>query len=151
QTTRFVEWGRESQAKARKKQLCHIAPAACRRPGSRSLLYNTSCIIKRRQDLDRVRRLAPPYRFAGQRGFGGGKSIHHASIGSTEMHKFLLSAVAAAALFSGGSAAQAACGDVTLAEFSWQSAEAMSNVDQFILNNGYGCNATIVAGDTVPT
>ncbi|TPJ18926.1 ABC transporter substrate-binding protein [Mesorhizobium sp. B2-7-3] len=51
----------------------------------------------------------------------------------------------------GGSAAQAACGDITLAVFSWQSAEAMSNVDQFILNNGYGCNATTVAGDTVPT
>lgn len=67
------------------------------------------------------------------------------------MNKYLLSAVAAAALFGAGSAAQAACGDVTLAEFSWQSAEAMSNVDQFILNNGYGCNATIVAGDTVPT
>ncbi|MBZ9823315.1 glycine betaine ABC transporter substrate-binding protein [Mesorhizobium sp. CA4] len=51
----------------------------------------------------------------------------------------------------GGSAAHAACGDVTLAVFSWQSAEAMSYVDQFILNNGYGCSATTVAGDTVPT
>ena len=67
------------------------------------------------------------------------------------MNRYLLSAVAAAALFSGGSAAEAACGDVTLAEFSWQSAEAMTNVDQFILANGYGCNVTIVAGDTVPT
>lgn len=66
------------------------------------------------------------------------------------MKKTLLSAVAAAALLGAGTA-QAACGDVTLAVFSWQSAEAMSNVDQFILNNGYGCNATTVAGDTVPT
>ena len=51
----------------------------------------------------------------------------------------------------GTGAAYAECGDVSLAVFSWQSAEAMSNVDQFILNNGYGCNATTVAGDTVPT
>ena len=67
------------------------------------------------------------------------------------MKRYLLSAVAAAALLSGASAAKADCGDITLAEFSWQSAQAMTNVDQFILNNGYGCNATIVAGDTVPT
>jgi len=66
------------------------------------------------------------------------------------MKRFLVSAAAVAALMSGTSA-YAACGDVTLAEFSWQSAQAMSNVDQFILSNGYGCNATIVAGDTVPT
>ncbi|WP_333815796.1 glycine betaine ABC transporter substrate-binding protein [Tabrizicola sp.] len=64
------------------------------------------------------------------------------------MKKVLLSA-AATALF--GTGAYADCGDMSLAVFSWQSAEAMSNVDQFILNNGYGCNATIVAGDTVPT
>ena len=66
------------------------------------------------------------------------------------MRKFLFSAVAAGALLSGG-AAHAACGDISLAVFSWQSAEAMSYVDQFILKNGYGCNATTVAGDTVPT
>lgn len=66
------------------------------------------------------------------------------------MRKFLLSAVAVGALMCGGTA-HAACGDITLAVFSWQSAEAMSYVDQFILKNGYGCNATTVAGDTVPT
>ena len=66
------------------------------------------------------------------------------------MRNLLLCAVAAGALFSAG-VAHAACGDITLSVFSWQSAEAMSNVDQFILKNGYGCNATAVAGDTVPT
>lgn len=66
------------------------------------------------------------------------------------MKRLVFSAVAAAALLSGGTA-NAACGDITLAEFSWQSAQAMTYVDQFILNNGYGCNATIIAGDTVPT
>lgn len=45
----------------------------------------------------------------------------------------------------------AGCGDVSLAVFSWQSAEVNAYVDKFILENGYGCNATTVAGDTVPT
>ena len=66
------------------------------------------------------------------------------------MRRLLFSAVTAAALLCGGSA-HAACGDVTLSSFSWQSAEAMAGVDKFILANGYGCNATIIAGDTVPT
>ena len=66
------------------------------------------------------------------------------------MKRLLLSAAFVTAALSGGSA-YAACGDITLAVFSWQSAEAMSNVDKFILNNGYGCNASVIAGDTVPT
>lgn len=66
------------------------------------------------------------------------------------MKKVLLSAASAAALF-GAQAAHAECGDISLAVFSWQSAEAQAAVDQFILNNGYGCHATTVAGDTVPT
>ncbi|MBV9754739.1 MAG: ABC transporter substrate-binding protein [Hyphomicrobiales bacterium] len=66
------------------------------------------------------------------------------------MRRLLFSAVAVSALLSAG-AARAACGDVTLAVFSWQSAEALDYVDQFILKNGYDCNATTVAGDTVPT
>ncbi|CDX18225.1 Amino acid ABC transporter [Mesorhizobium plurifarium] len=66
------------------------------------------------------------------------------------MRKYLLSLAAIGALVSAGPA-HAACGDITLALFSWQSAEANAYVDQFILNNGYGCDATTVAGDTVPT
>jgi glycine betaine/proline transport system substrate-binding protein len=66
------------------------------------------------------------------------------------MKKLLLAAVAVSPLMMGG-AAQAACGDITLSAFSWQSAEVNTYVDKFILTNGYGCNATVVAGDTVPT
>lgn len=66
------------------------------------------------------------------------------------MRKFMLTAAAVSAVLGAG-AAHAECGDVTLAAFSWQSAEVNAYVDQFILNNGYGCNATVVAGDTVPT
>lgn len=66
------------------------------------------------------------------------------------MKTFLFASVAVGALIS-GRAAHASCGDITLAVFSWQSAEVHAYVDQFILNHGYGCNATTVAGDTVPT
>jgi len=66
------------------------------------------------------------------------------------MKRLLISTVAAGALLGAGSA-HAACGDITLAVFSWQSAEALAFVDQFILKNGYGCNASTISGDTVPT
>ena len=43
------------------------------------------------------------------------------------------------------------CGDLTIANMNWQSAEVMANVDKLILNAGYGCHADLVTGDTVPT
>ncbi len=48
-------------------------------------------------------------------------------------------------------AAAAQCGEVTIASMNWQSAEALASVDKFILNTAYGCNASIIVGDTVPT
>ncbi len=66
------------------------------------------------------------------------------------MKVLLISAMMAAPLMVSNSA-QASCGNITIAAFNWQSAEVNTYVDQFILNNGYGCNATVVAGDTVPT
>lgn len=66
------------------------------------------------------------------------------------MRKYMLSVAAVGALMS-ASAAYAECGDITMAAFSWQSAEVNAYVDQFILNHGYGCNATVIAGDTVPS
>lgn len=66
------------------------------------------------------------------------------------MKRLLLSAAFTASVMSGG-AAYAECGDVTIAVFSWQSADVLANVDKLILNAGYGCNASTVSGDTVPT
>lgn len=66
------------------------------------------------------------------------------------MKHLLMSTAFVTAAIAGG-AANADCGDITLSAFSWQSSEAMTYVDQMILNNGYGCNASVVAGDTVPT
>lgn len=47
--------------------------------------------------------------------------------------------------------AQAECGSLTIASMNWQSAELAAALDAFILNNGYGCKAEIIQGDTVPT
>ena len=51
----------------------------------------------------------------------------------------------------GTGVAQAECGNVTIAEMNWASAQAAARVDEFILKNGYGCDAETVPGDTVPT
>lgn len=55
-------------------------------------------------------------------------------------------------LAAGAPVAHAAeCGAVTIASMNWASAELLAEVDKFILQNGYGCDAGIVLGDTVPT
>ena len=43
------------------------------------------------------------------------------------------------------------CGDVTIARMNWASAEVIAEIDRIILEEGYGCNASLVTGDTVPT
>ena len=53
------------------------------------------------------------------------------------------------ALFS--SSAQAACGKVTISDMNWPSATLMANVDKLILKHGYGCDAELIPGDTMPT
>lgn len=54
-------------------------------------------------------------------------------------------------LGAAGAAGAAECGNVTIASMNWQSAEVLSNLDKLILNEGYGCDAEITVGDTVPT
>ncbi|EGA64564.1 ABC transporter substrate-binding protein [Vibrio brasiliensis] len=43
------------------------------------------------------------------------------------------------------------CGKVTIADMNWNSASVMANVDQFILEHGYDCDAELIPGDTMPT
>ncbi|MEF9601743.1 ABC transporter substrate-binding protein [Paracoccus sp. PXZ] len=64
---------------------------------------------------------------------------------------YLLGTVFALPFMALGGTASADCGSLTIASMNWQSAEVLANLDQFILNEGYGCNAEIVAGDTVPS
>jgi glycine betaine/proline transport system substrate-binding protein len=68
------------------------------------------------------------------------------------MKKLLATTGLVLAVVCGASAAQAAeCGHVTIASMNWQSAEVLSNIDKIILSKGYGCDAEITIGDTVPT
>ena len=68
------------------------------------------------------------------------------------MKHLLSSTCMALGVLAMGSAASAAeCGTVTIANMNWQSAEVLANVDKFILAKGYGCNAELTVGDTVPT
>lgn len=71
---------------------------------------------------------------------------------SSRFNRPLLSLLAATAITTlTGGIAQAACGTVTIAEMNWASAQAAARVDEFILKNGYGCQAETVPGDTMPT
>ena len=68
---------------------------------------------------------------------------------------FIGLAVASSALLglstSAFSGAHAKCGDVTMAEMNWASAELMANIDKVILEEGYGCKVELVAGATMPS
>lgn len=45
----------------------------------------------------------------------------------------------------------AECGRVTLADMNWNSATLIANIDRFILEHGFDCDAELVPGDTMPT
>ena len=64
---------------------------------------------------------------------------------------FLSMAGAVVAALSLSGQASAACGDITVAEMNWASAELMANVDKIILEEGYGCNVELVPGATTTT
>ncbi|MBO89986.1 MAG: ABC transporter substrate-binding protein [Rickettsiales bacterium] len=61
---------------------------------------------------------------------------------------FLLTAAILSLSFN---AANAACGKVTIADMNWPSATLIAHIDKIILKNGYGCDAELVTGDTMPT
>ena len=71
--------------------------------------------------------------------------------GLLTMKKLLAGLIITAGAFGFASSASAACGKVTIAEMNWSSAATFAYIDQFILNNGYGCDAELVPGDTMPT
>ncbi len=43
------------------------------------------------------------------------------------------------------------CGEVTIADMTWSSATLIAHIDQIILKEGFGCEAELVPGDTMPT
>jgi glycine betaine/proline transport system substrate-binding protein len=64
-------------------------------------------------------------------------------------HSLAAAAMIAGALISGP--AQAACGRITIADMNWPSASLMAHMDRLILRHGFGCDAEVVSGDTMPT
>ncbi len=67
------------------------------------------------------------------------------------MKRILMGLAAAGLAIFMSQTASAACGSVTIADMNWASASFMANVDKIILNKGYGCDAELVPGDTMPT
>lgn len=70
------------------------------------------------------------------------------------MKKALQAATLAAALplAIGSSIAHAdECGTVQIADMGWNSASLIANIDRFVLEHGFGCDASLVPGDTMPT
>ncbi len=71
------------------------------------------------------------------------------------LHKIFGVAALATFALGGATTAQAAdCGTaktVTIAEMTWLSAASLAHIAQHVLQAGYGCDAQLVPGDTVPT
>lgn len=67
------------------------------------------------------------------------------------MNKFVKGIAVAGMATAMSQGAVAACGDVSIAEMNWASAELMANVDKIILEEGYGCSVELVPGATLTT
>ena len=66
-------------------------------------------------------------------------------------NKLFATAIAGALAIPGAAAAQdGSCGEVSITEMNWASASVVTNVANFILEQGYGCDVSIVPSDTVP-
>ncbi|KPQ07080.1 MAG: glycine betaine/proline transport system substrate-binding protein [Rhodobacteraceae bacterium HLUCCA12] len=59
---------------------------------------------------------------------------------------------AAGCFMASAAAAQDAgeCGDVSIAQMGWASAEVITEVAKFLLEQGYGCDVSLVNSDTIP-
>ena len=67
------------------------------------------------------------------------------------MKKYLLGMAAVGVAMTMSNAANAACGEISIAEMNWASAELMANVDKIILEEGYGCSVELIPGATMTT
>ncbi|WP_417605329.1 ABC transporter substrate-binding protein [Primorskyibacter flagellatus] len=66
------------------------------------------------------------------------------------MKRYILSAALAAVTAPGVAMAQEDCGEITIAEMNWASAGVVVAVSNFLLEQGYGCDVTVVPSDTTP-
>ena len=61
--------------------------------------------------------------------------------------------ILAAGAFAAPMAAQAQsgeCGEVSITEMNWASAQVVTSVASFIMEQGYGCDVSVVSSDTIP-
>ncbi|ANT62122.1 glycine/betaine ABC transporter substrate-binding protein [Salipiger sp. CCB-MM3] len=69
------------------------------------------------------------------------------------MKKYLTTTALTLTALTLSTAAQAqddSCGEVSITEMGWASASVVTNVADFILTQGYGCDVTVVPSDTIP-
>ena len=67
------------------------------------------------------------------------------------MKKYLMGMAAVGVALTMSNAAKADCGEISVAEMNWASAELMANVDKIILEEGYGCSVELIPGATMTT
>jgi len=67
------------------------------------------------------------------------------------MRKLIASSILLASASFTMPAAANECGKVTIADMNWSSATLIANIDRFIFEHGFGCDAELVPGDTMPT
>ena len=65
--------------------------------------------------------------------------------------KILISALFVLGLNSYNVSANAECGDITIANMNWASANFMAEVDKVILEEGFGCNVLSLIHISEPT
>ena len=64
--------------------------------------------------------------------------------------KRILLGVAFGAMIAPASASAADCGEVSITEMNWASAQVVTAVSKFIMEQGYGCTVSTVPSDTTP-
>jgi glycine betaine/proline transport system substrate-binding protein len=67
-----------------------------------------------------------------------------------DMKRIILSAALAALAAPTAVFAQEQCGEVTITQMNWDSAAVVTAVSTFLMEQGYGCDVTIVPSDTTP-
>jgi glycine betaine/proline transport system substrate-binding protein len=74
-------------------------------------------------------------------------------IQENDMKRYILGAtITAVAALTAPSAvlAQEQCGEVTITQMNWDSAAIVTSVSTFLMEQGYGCDVTVVPSDTTP-
>lgn len=67
------------------------------------------------------------------------------------MHSKYGMLIAVGALCLSAGSASAECGDVSITEMNWGSAAIVTSVSKFLMEQGYGCDVTVIPSSTLPS